>query len=429
MEPTDQAAVIPAMSRRSLLKTAAVGAFATIVPLSACSSDNGRTQLRFEETKPEVVTYFDQLVADFNKSQSRIEVTHDSTSSLIASFVRGDPPDLDCDNYNLTTSIFIARGVLSDLANLPQTKLIDPNVQALVSQYATYKGETNVLPYSVAGAGVIYNPELFDKHGVGVPRTWSELIAACETFKSKGVTPIYATFKDPWTIQQGLFDYVSGSMINVAGFYKALTLEGSNVGPDSAVSFQKTFMPAVDKMIQLTKYMNSDAPSRAYADGNAAFASGEGAMYLQGPWAIGEVATANPKLKVATFPLPSTDNPRDTKVRVNLDLALWIPTSTSKRAAAIAFLTYLMQPSVMYKYNTQNLAFSPVKNPPPVKDERIAGLEPYVRSGRFYQGAGTYVPNVIPIGNYLQEMVLSGNGKQAMVNLDNDWARLAKRTA
>ena len=186
MKPTDQAAVIPAMSRRSLLKTAAVGAFATIVPLSACSSDNGRTQLRFEETKPEVVTYFDQLVADFNKSQSRIEVTHDSTSSLIASFVRGNPPDLDCDNYNLTTSIFIARGVLSDLANLPQTKLIDPNVQALVAQYATYKGQTNVLPYSVAGAGVIYNPDLFDKHGVGVPRTWTELIAGLRDVQVQG---------------------------------------------------------------------------------------------------------------------------------------------------------------------------------------------------------------------------------------------------
>ena len=36
---------------------------------------------------------------------------------------------------------------------------------------------------------------------------------------------------------------------------------------------------------------------------------------------------------------------------------------------------------------------------------------------------------MIPIGNYLQEMVLSGNGKPAMRSLDNDWARLAKRTA
>ena len=49
-----------------------------------------------------------------------------------------------------------------------------------------------------------------------------------------------------------------------------------------------------------------------------------------------------------------------------------------------------MRPSVMNKYNRDNLAYSPVKSAPP-QDDRIAGLEPYVSDARFYQGAGTYI--------------------------------------
>jgi hypothetical protein len=32
----------------------------------------------------------------------------------------------------------------------------------------------------------------------------------CEKFKSKNITPIYQTYGDTWTTQQGLFDYTVG---------------------------------------------------------------------------------------------------------------------------------------------------------------------------------------------------------------------------
>jgi len=87
-----------------------------------------------------------------------------------------------------------------------------------------------------------------------------------------------------------------------------------------------------------------------------------------------------------------------------------------------------MKPEVQNKYNGDNLAYSPVKSAPPVTDERIEGLQTYVREGRFYQGAGTYVPPTIPLGNYLQEMVLTKDGDGFLRKLDSDWRRLAQRT-
>ena len=48
----------------------------------------------------------------------------------------------------------------------------------------------------------------------------------CEKFKSAGITPIYQTYGDTWTTQQGLFDYTAGGMIDVAAFYKQLARRG-----------------------------------------------------------------------------------------------------------------------------------------------------------------------------------------------------------
>ena len=424
----------PVLSRRSMMKTLGLGAAALAGASLAtgCSSSGGVTRIVFEETKPEVVPYFNNLVAKFNAAHPGIVVTHDFTSSLIAEFVRGNTPAIDCDNYNLTTSIFVARGVLADLSGLPQAKLIDPNIQALVTQYASYHGETSILPYSVAAEGVIYNVELFDKAGISsVPTTWSEFLAVCEKFKSANITPVYMTYGDNWTTQQGLFDYTVGGMIDVAGFYRQLNAAGTNLGSGSAVSFEKDFTAPCQRMLSLAPYFNENPIAKHYGDGNLAFANGQAGMYLQGPWAVGQVLGINPKLKMGTFPLPATDDASQTKCRVNLDLAIWLPRSQApdQRAAAIQLLDYLMQPAVMNAYNQANLAFSPLKGAPPQTSALVSGLNDYVRSGRFYQGAGTYVPNTIPVGNYIQEMMLTGNVGGFTSAMDSAFKRLAIRTS
>jgi raffinose/stachyose/melibiose transport system substrate-binding protein len=417
------------LSRRSLLKAASLSAMGAGA-FSACGTggEAGATAIRFHQSKPEVIGYFDELIKKFSASHPKIDVTHDATTSLVAGFVRSRPPDLALENYLLDVGGFVARGALTDLSDLPEAKLIKPDVQALVGEYANYKGETNVLPYSVMAAGVVYNKKLFRKHDQQVPTTWNELIGVCKAFQKAGVTPIYSTYTDTWTISQGLFDYVSGSMIDVADFYSKLKEQGGDVGPGSPVSFSKDFRPAVERMVELIPYFNKDAASRDYGDGNVAFSKQEAAMYLQGPWAIGEVAKLNPKMELGTFPLGATDDPKDAKARVNLDLAFWIPRGSSTKDAAVELMSYLMRPRVMFQYNKDNLGFSPVKTAPPVTDPRIEGLqEPFAR-GRFYAGAGTYVPPVIPLPNYLQELAIGGDAELFLSRMDRDWARLAKRT-
>lgn len=415
------------VSRRSLLKgVGAVGAAGAVPWLTGCSSGAQQT-ITFHQSKPEAVPKFRQLAADFTASQGRYRILHDISTNLSASFVRSNPPDLGMLNYNLEMARFMARGALSDLSDLPQAATIRPDVIELSKAYPQYPGRTSVLPYSAMAASVIYNKRIFADKKVDVPTTWDQLIDVCERLKSAGVTPIYATFMDPWTIMQGWFDYPAGGMVNIAEFYRKMNEIGERVGPDSEVSFQRTMLEPVRKMVQLTRYINPDAASRGYGDGNTAFANGAAAMIFQGPWAFSEFAKVGKDLELGTFPLPATDNPGDLKVRVNIDLALWVPVMSDGQEGARAFLQRLMDPSIQNPYNAEFLGFGTTKNAPPATDPRILGMQPYYDSGRFYMGASQFIPNNIPAPNYFQSIALGAKPEPLLAQLDRDWARLAFR--
>lgn len=420
----------PVPYRRSARVGAALIAVAGVVAgLAGCASGSGdgTADITFHMSKPEAIPYFRELVKKFNAEQGEVHVTLDTASNLSAGFLRGNPPDVGLLNYNMEMARFQERGALSDLSDMPEAARIRPDVQELVDQLPSYPGRTSVLPYSVAAESVIYNVQIFEENGIEVPKTWDELIAACETLEAAGITPIYSTFKEPWTVAQGLFDYTVGGSIDVAGFYDEMNELGTEVGPDTDVSFQKTLIEPVDRMLELAAYSNDDAPSRGYGDGNAAFAKGEAAMLMQGPWALGEIAKTDPDLELGTFPLPVTDDPDDLKVRVNLDLALWVPEASTDQEAAREFVSYLMQQDVMDDYNAEYLGFGTTTEAAPATDERILGMQEYYDDGRFYQGASKFIPLSIPTENYLQAIVTGADPEATLARLDADWARLALR--
>lgn len=417
------------VTRRRVLRAVGAGALAAAVaPLAGCGASDGRTTIRFLMNKPEVVDQFARMVADFNASQQAVRVVLDTTPvAIIPQFARGEPPDIACYNYRAEAALFTTKGVLSDLGDMPEAAQIAPAYRDLAASYGTYHDETSVLPFSITAAGTIYNPQLFAEHGVAVPRTWSELVTACETFAAAGITPLYSTHRAEglWPLTQGLFDYVAGSTLDVAGFFRRLIA----AGPGVSAPFTTELAPAVRRMIELRRWLNPDADTRTYYDGNLAFGDGRAAMYLQGPWALGEIAKVNPDAPVATFPLPATDDPALTTARVNVDLGVWIPRSTRKQEAARAFLSYLFRPDVVNSYNAANLAQSPLRGAPAQPDPRLAGLQPAIEANRIQPGASTFVSEAIPLGSYLQEALQTGDDATFLHRMDTDWQRLAARSA
>ncbi|MCD2170869.1 extracellular solute-binding protein [Microbacterium sp. JC 701] len=413
---------------RRWLAATAVGVLGASL-LAGCSAD-GRETIRFTFSKREALSFMNDVVAQYNASQDEVRVEMDSSGVDVvsASFVRGNPPDIMLANYNYEVARFVQRCALSDLSGTAAAASVREDLQPLMDQYGSCAGRTSALPYSVMAASVIYNTQIFDQLGLQVPTTYDELIQVAETLKQNGVTPFYGTFKDDWTVAQGWYDYSVGGSLDVIDFFDGLAGEGAEVGPDSPVSFGKDFTEPMDRMLELAQnYTNPDAESRAYGDGNLAFAQGEAGMYLQGPWALGEIAKTAPDLAVGTFPLPMTDDPADLKVRVNMDLAAIIPEASRHQDAARDFLEYLYQPEIIQAYNESQLGFAPTTDAPSPSDPRVAGMIPYYDEGRIYQGASVLVPKTIPTFNYAQAMIFGASPEATLRTMDEDWSRLAFR--
>ncbi|WP_255482116.1 ABC transporter substrate-binding protein [Pseudarthrobacter sp. NBSH8] len=427
------AAALP--SRRWLFRAAGLAGAAALLPVTGCAAGGGQqagvTTLRFMQNKPEVVDYFNHVIKDFEALNPDIRVIQDfNEGNFVPGLVRNDPPDVVTRGFATETAEFVRKGIFADLSGLPVAKTIDPKFQDLISSWGQYNGhETSALPFSIAAAGVIYNRDIFAAHGVAVPTTWDAFIGACETFKAAGITPIYGTFKDAWTLRQGAFDYVTGGMLDVGRFFKDLMAKGANIPQSAPESFSNHYRSSLPKILQLASFSQNGAASKNYSDGNAAFGKGQAAMYLQGPWALSQLVQANKDIKLGTFPLPVTNDPDQTKVRVNVDMALSITRNTRKRAAAERFLVYLLEPSVVNTYNEKNAAFSPLLDAPAVSNPHLSGVAAHVGEGRYYQGAGTYFPPSVPMNNYIQSFVFNKNGEQFLTTVDDEWRRVAERTA
>lgn len=419
-----------ALSRRTFLQS--IGAAATGLALAGCANRSGAgsgvTEITFFQSKPEVIGYFDGLIEQFHEAQSTVRVRHDATSNLAGSFVRESPPDIGLLNYNFEISRYVERGVLSDLGDMPEAARVKKELLPLIEVTASYPGRTSVIPYSLMAAAVLYNREIFAQQGLEPPTTWSEFVAVCDALTGAGVTPIYSTYRDPWTIAQGHFDYSVGGMLDTTEFFTDLKAEGADVGASSEVSFQKQLREPVQRMVELSAYDNADAPSRGYGDGNLAFARGEAAMYLQGPWALTEIAKTNPDLDVGAFPLPMTEDPADRKVRVNVDLALWIPEASPRKQAAREFLSFLMQPEIIDTYNADNLGFGVTEDAAAVTNPTLVELQEYYERADFYIGASQLVPQSIPLQNYTQSLITGADPGSILRRVDADWSRLAFRS-
>ncbi|MBO1267115.1 extracellular solute-binding protein [Arthrobacter sp. PO-11] len=424
------------LSRRSLFKVAGVAGAAAVLPLTGCGSragvgTDGVTTLRFMQNKPEVVAYFNQVIKDFEARNPDVRVVQDyNEGNFVPSLVRNDPPDVMTRGFAKETADFVHKGIFADLTGLPAASAIDPKAQELVNSWGRYgQDETSAVPFSLAAAGVIYNRDIFAAHNVAVPETWDEFVAACGTFKAAGIAPIYGTHKDSWTLRQGAFDYVTGGTLDVAGFFSRIYAKGAKISQDAPESFTNNFGPALPQILQLAAFAQPGAETKNYADGNAAFAKGQAAMYLQGPWALSPIIQANKDIKLGTFPLPATNNPADTKVRVNVDMVLSIARHTPRREAAERFLSYLLTPEVVNSYNQKHAAFSPLKAAPAVVDPQISGVAAHMAEGRYYQGAGTYFPPSVPMNNYIQSLVYSKDSGRFLADVDAEWRRVAERTA
>ena len=187
------------------------------------------------------------------------------------------------------------------------------------------------------GGGVLYNPKIYQKLKLQVPKTWGEVQKNNAAIKAPGIAPVTQTFKDTWTSQL----FVHGDYFNVQAVEPDFADRYTNNKAKFATS--PTALKGFQKQEEVFKagYLNKDFASAGYEDGLRMVAKGEGAHYPMLTFAIGTLATNFKEnlSDVGFFALPG-DNAAKNGLTVWVPPGLYIPKTTQHLKEAKMFLAF-----------------------------------------------------------------------------------------
>ncbi|MBP1040272.1 extracellular solute-binding protein [Vagococcus sp. BWB3-3] len=99
-------------------------------------------------------------------------------------------------------------GYLEDLSDLENWDKIKDQGKNDMS----FEGKPYALSSSISVLGTWYNKDLFKQHKIDLPTNWQAFLAACETLKQAGVTPIVMGDKDSFMIQFGMYQVAANQV-------------------------------------------------------------------------------------------------------------------------------------------------------------------------------------------------------------------------
>lgn len=141
---------------------------------------------------PRYAPYFDAVVAAYEAAHPKVKIdvtaetdqgVKDKLRVLAAS---NTLPDIYFSWAGDFTKKFVRGNLAMDLTGQVTGEWKDSFTPAALSAY-TYDGKLYGVPITLDAKFLVFNKKMFADNGVAVPATLEDLLAACDTFKTKGV--------------------------------------------------------------------------------------------------------------------------------------------------------------------------------------------------------------------------------------------------
>ncbi len=341
----------------------------------------------------------------------------DPETALRTRLVKDNVPDVMTLNGNGTFGEFASARIFRDFRGDPVLEEVNPSYLDVIGSLGQgSRGEVNGLPFAANASGLLYNVEMFEQYGVEVPQTFSELIAAAQTFQDEGITPFYGMLADAWTPQSPLAPL--SAQLQPENFFEERFA--------GRTTFAQGWAETADRLGQLFRFTQPDPLSKGYEDGTAAFARGESAMLLLGSYAVPQIRLGKPEFTVGSMALPATDDPSRTTLVSGVDVVLTASREGENPEVVDRFLQFLMQEPVMSAYCRAQVAV-PTLEGLTNDDPALAGVRDYIEAGRIVGFTDHQFIPAIPLAPLLQTFLLGGDEQTFLRDLDSDWDKVAQR--
>jgi glucose/mannose transport system substrate-binding protein len=275
---------------------------------------------------------------------------------------------------------YVDQGVVENLTPLYQANGWDKVVPKDLVDSMTYDGKTYGVITGVHRGNVLWtNTKLLKQAGVTLSdsTSWTQLQAAAQTLKSKGIVPLCLGDKDIWASAQLLESMIIGEV----GPQKYMgLLDGSVKWTDPAVT------TAVNHFSTALTWANSDHKALDWTGAVAAFAANKCAMNLMGDWAYGELQVKQKLVEGKDFGYTIIG---DANVFSKVADTFVVGTGSKNVAGADAWVTAIMSKDAQLNFNKLKGA-SPVRT-----DLDLSSLGAYQQQAAKTLASGTKVPSLI----------------------------------
>ena len=370
---------------------------------------------------------FDYVAEKCNVKFEFEEVPEGSSGNelIFAKMQSGEVPDILWWQGAKTSATEIGEDLFVELSG---DWVNDYNASILESPNQTYNGKLICAPFGdVTVFGMCYNKKVFADNQIEIPQTWDEMMAACETLKAAGVTPMYVsgTTDNEWTLQIIPIDarlkqesIVPGSMDSLNSHEKLWT---------DMEYMQLTF----DRMKEMKDkgYIQDTFLSDSYADAQEALLTGTAAMYSQATWIYAELtklAESQEELEnIGFFPIPATEA-KDSIAYTETPTGFVVPKEGKKVDLAVQIVGELVTKEAMTEYYKMHHGIPAVNG----VDVKLTSIPADV-SALIEAGKTSTLPNTIystpSMASDVQAMLAGDKTpKDVLAGYDTDWDTYAK---
>lgn len=327
------------MFRRTLIFFILLTLVIPVVGSTAQAADPVQIKLWHMEQPPHRVQRIQELMDEFNASQSEVFVSQEPQSwgeiytKAPAAAQAGNLPEILFTIPDFTTAVAKTGAVQPVTKLMDELKKLHEFSKAATEPYS-YNGEVWAVPLYGMVQSLWYNVEMFNQANVKPPTTWDELLAAAKALHNpeKGVYGIGLPANKQLYTDQVIYNFMV-----TAGAAEIFNKDGSLRfdNPDTVRAF--------DMYNQLWQYSPPDSVNWTWGEAEAAYAAGTVPMIFQ----FTVISTYDTQVKGAAenlgvLPIPVAEG--GTPGAIFYSNAAMITTSDpAKQAAAGKFLTWLLE--------------------------------------------------------------------------------------
>ncbi len=223
----------------------------------------------------------DEIVKMWNDAHPDMQIqhsviNHEDFKQAIRAYVVAEPaPDVLTWFGGERARFFINKGLIADISDIWKSEGFDKSFAPAFTALGTVNNKQYFLSTNYYWWALYFRPSILKANNITPPKTWDDLLGACDSLNKAGITPITIGTKQPWTAA-AWFDYIN-MRINGPDFHISLMSLNEKYTDEKIKKTMTTMKQLFDH-----KCFNTDSAANLWQDAVTPLAQGKAAMYLMG---------------------------------------------------------------------------------------------------------------------------------------------------